>query len=953
MCCDAAHHNMITSEKDGLVIVWNAAGKEVHSCLKWAGADNDSFVTGESSKNAAPSGASALRVWDKRVERSVACIRAHTGMITSIDMVDNMLLSAGVDCVLGFWDLRSMVSTGEATSLCQMRFDGGPNNAILKVASTGAPAPNVAAVSTIERLHIVDFTHLSNPVSAAATTASDPNATPQPYHDVKWGVGAEGIPMLYAANVTSSVEVFQMSNLTAANYHRLRGTGVDPVIKQEQESNVKANLGANLGSVRSKVSAHLLGANLGSVRSKVSAALLGANLGSVRSKVAAALLGANLGSVRSKVSAHLLGANLGSVRSKVSAHLLGANLGSVRSKVSAHLLGANLGSVRSKVSAHLLGANLGSVRSKVSVHLLGANLGSVRSKVSAHLLGANLGSVRSKVSAALLGANLGSVRSKVSADSYPHLPVPNAVDLPAKLDLPSLQPSLPEYPPLLNLLPLDGSCQLQPDNLLDLVQAWQQGSPWMSGVDQPGLPPLGHMHNQPHADLSKPSSHRTSGAALLASRALYLHQASVGKMGSHRGSNAGSEDLEVSPLSAAGALSERLRWTPQLHEYFERCVSALGGAEKAAPKAIFQSMAVEGLTMHHIKSHLQKYRLIVRSSPAIKKSETSTTSFTSSKRQAHPECEADSSSGNETKRMKSAFKNDCSEVNSRSELPYPTGLPDVKFLIPQNFTRSEHPHLDLKHGSSPESSEAPAAFPRQSDLWAGVSSLDYLTSVGHPPGGVQGGYFNQGAPIFMGHSESYTPPKVAQLGSNKKNTPWTQPGISRLSASASGNDAHGTTTAAASIGMPSQAGIATAAASIGMPRQAVIPTAATSIGIGGISIGGIEIGAVKSKGSDPKSGTLKVPATTTTTSFKVSPGTARRGNACEMVSQPAVMSPAQIIEKLQGALTVQQELQEKMSAQVQYLHGQYDSGGLSRNETRSATGDEKFWPGSVLTRFVL
>eukprot|EP00798_Chlamydomonas_sp_ICE-L_P001299 gene1299-32650_t len=30
MCCDAAHHNMITSEKDGLVIVWNAAGKEVH-----------------------------------------------------------------------------------------------------------------------------------------------------------------------------------------------------------------------------------------------------------------------------------------------------------------------------------------------------------------------------------------------------------------------------------------------------------------------------------------------------------------------------------------------------------------------------------------------------------------------------------------------------------------------------------------------------------------------------------------------------------------------------------------------------------------------------------------------------------------------------------------------------------------------------------------------------------
>ncbi|KAF5178300.1 Myb family transcription factor [Thalictrum thalictroides] len=52
----------------------------------------------------------------------------------------------------------------------------------------------------------------------------------------------------------------------------------------------------------------------------------------------------------------------------------------------------------------------------------------------------------------------------------------------------------------------------------------------------------------------------------------------------------------------------RLRWTPVLHDHFLHAVRLLGDEEKATPKQIWRTMNIDGLTISHVKSHLQMYR---------------------------------------------------------------------------------------------------------------------------------------------------------------------------------------------------------------------------------------------------------------------------------------------------------------------------------------------------------
>ncbi|KAL3536525.1 hypothetical protein ACH5RR_004986 [Cinchona calisaya] len=58
-----------------------------------------------------------------------------------------------------------------------------------------------------------------------------------------------------------------------------------------------------------------------------------------------------------------------------------------------------------------------------------------------------------------------------------------------------------------------------------------------------------------------------------------------------------------------GSSKERLKWTNELHSLFEKAVSQLGGPDRATPKGILKAMGIPALTIFHVKSHLQKYRM--------------------------------------------------------------------------------------------------------------------------------------------------------------------------------------------------------------------------------------------------------------------------------------------------------------------------------------------------------
>ncbi|KAA3480431.1 protein PHR1-LIKE 3-like isoform X1 [Gossypium australe] len=82
-----------------------------------------------------------------------------------------------------------------------------------------------------------------------------------------------------------------------------------------------------------------------------------------------------------------------------------------------------------------------------------------------------------------------------------------------------------------------------------------------------------------------------------------------GRVGDYQGSLDGTNLPGDACLVLTTDPKPRLRWTAELHERFVDAVTQLGGPDKATPKTIMRTMGVKGLTLYHLKSHLQKYRL--------------------------------------------------------------------------------------------------------------------------------------------------------------------------------------------------------------------------------------------------------------------------------------------------------------------------------------------------------
>lgn len=81
--------------------------------------------------------------------------------------------------------------------------------------------------------------------------------------------------------------------------------------------------------------------------------------------------------------------------------------------------------------------------------------------------------------------------------------------------------------------------------------------------------------------------------------------------GAEQHANVGGLDGSAMKSSnySGGSGKQRLRWTSDLHDRFVDAITQLGGPDRATPKGVLRVMGVPGVTIFHVKSHLQKYRL--------------------------------------------------------------------------------------------------------------------------------------------------------------------------------------------------------------------------------------------------------------------------------------------------------------------------------------------------------